>query len=382
MSVTRSKKGKSTLSKLIAWLHLWPGIISGVIVVFVCLTGTSIVFFDEILNAINKQALHVVPGEKRKSLEELIATVRNKWPDRVVSYVIAYKEPDRSVKALTFSRVEEHAPLTMVYLNPYSGQIIKTDATYDWFYILAHLHNSLLLEETGAWIVDIATIIFVLQLITGLVLWWPKNKSAAKQRFWFRWKKTTQWKRKNYDLHNILGFYTLVMGIMLGITGLIMAFSPVKKAVASVFGGANVEAFEQRLDNMKNTVTVFPLDSVANRYFAKEQVREVQFLTYNIDSSAFYLLTAACNVRLLSHNDGKLYFIDKASGKEMKAPEEHDIYEKVDNINMQLHMGNWLTPAGKILSFIAGLVCTSLPVTGFYIWWGRRNKEKRATRKV
>jgi len=31
----------------------------------------------------------------------------------------------------------------------------------------------------------------------------------------------------------------------------------------------------------------------------------------------------------------------------------------------------------KILAFFASLVSASLPVTGFLVWWGRRNKERR-----
>jgi uncharacterized iron-regulated membrane protein len=32
---------------------------------------------------------------------------------------------------------------------------------------------------------------------------------------------------------------------------------------------------------------------------------------------------------------------------------------------------------GKILMFFASLIVASLPVTGFYIWWGRRQKKIR-----
>jgi uncharacterized iron-regulated membrane protein len=31
-------------------------------------------------------------------------------------------------------------------------------------------------------------------LITGIVLWWPKNKAARKQRFSFKWKNIKSWK--------------------------------------------------------------------------------------------------------------------------------------------------------------------------------------------
>ncbi|MFB2119050.1 hypothetical protein [Parapedobacter sp. 2B3] len=35
--------------------------------------------------------------------------------------------------------------------------------------------------------------------------------------------------------------------------------------------------------------------------------------------------------------------------------------------------------ATKILYFIASLICASLPITGFYIWWGKRKKRPRGT---
>jgi uncharacterized iron-regulated membrane protein len=66
-------------------------------------------------------------------------------------------------------------------------------------------------QEWGTYVVGIPVIIFLIMLITGIVLWWPKNKAARKQRFRFQWKDTTQWKRKNYDLHNILGFTPLFL---------------------------------------------------------------------------------------------------------------------------------------------------------------------------
>ncbi|HEY5825404.1 MAG TPA: PepSY-associated TM helix domain-containing protein, partial [Cyclobacteriaceae bacterium] len=50
--------------------------------------------------------------------------------------------------------------------------------------------------------------------------------------------------------------------------------------------------------------------------------------------------------------------------------------DKLARMNYDLHVGAvWGLP-GKILAFIASLICASLPITGIYIWWGRRKKEK------
>jgi len=76
-------------------------------------------------------------------------------------------------------------------------------------------------------------------LISGIVLWWPKNKSARKQRVWFRWKNIMSWKRKNYDLHSILGFYSAFFALIAAITGLFYAFFTVQALVYVVFSGGN-----------------------------------------------------------------------------------------------------------------------------------------------
>jgi uncharacterized iron-regulated membrane protein len=46
--------------------------------------------------------------------------------------------------------------------------------------------------------------------------------------------------------------------------------------------------------------------------------------------------------------------------------------------NYDIHVGAILGLPGKILAFLASLICASLPVTGFMIWWGRRHNKRPA----
>jgi uncharacterized iron-regulated membrane protein len=52
--------------------------------------------------------------------------------------------------------------------------------------------------------------------------------------------------------------------------------------------------------------------------------------------------------------------------------------EKLITANYDIHVGAILGLPGKILAFIASFICGMLPVTGFIIWWGRRNKSTPA----
>nr|WP_277603215.1 PepSY-associated TM helix domain-containing protein [Sphingobacterium sp. DR205] len=46
------------------------------------------------------------------------------------------------------------------------------------------------------------------------------------------------------------------------------------------------------------------------------------------------------------------------------------------NSNYDIHVGKIAGRTGMWIAFIASLICASLPVTGFYIWYGRKFKKK------
>ncbi len=56
--------------------------------------------------------------------------------------------------------------------------------------------------------------------------------------------------------------------------------------------------------------------------------------------------------------------------------------EKIIGMNYDIHVGAiWGLP-GKILAFLASLVCASLPVTGLIIWLNKKKKAKKKPQKV
>jgi uncharacterized iron-regulated membrane protein len=55
---------------------------------------------------------------------------------------------------------------------------------------------------------------------------------------------------------------------------------------------------------------------------------------------------------------------------------------KMNNMNYDIHVGQVLGLTGKIIAFLASLICASLPVTGFIIWLGKRKKPKKNTIKA
>jgi uncharacterized iron-regulated membrane protein len=50
------------------------------------------------------------------------------------------------------------------------------------------------------------------------------------------------------------------------------------------------------------------------------------------------------------------------------------------NSNKDIHTGRIYGLGTQILAFLASSICASLPISGFLIWWGKRNKKNKKTR--
>ena len=138
----KKTKNKSLFNRINAWLHLWPSIVAGVVVVFVCITGTIIVYGDEIMDWTAGDAKYVQPGEERISAEEIMLNLSEAHPGFAVSEFVFFKDPKRSIRLRAFNRKERK--LSMFYMNPYTGEVLKKDDTIYFFFVTAHLHASFL----------------------------------------------------------------------------------------------------------------------------------------------------------------------------------------------------------------------------------------------
>jgi uncharacterized iron-regulated membrane protein len=374
--MNKGKSKKSIFSRLNAWLHLWTGIFAGIILVFVALTGTIVVYGDEIIEWSAGKARYTQQVQpERLPIETLMANMHKAYPKAKLSEVTVYRNPQRTVRFRVFAPGKG---LAFAYADPYSGEVLKYDRTANFFYIMAHLHASLLWHGPGSWIVDIATIIFLIELISGIILWWPAkwNKRARDASFKIKWK--ARFKRVNYDLHNVLGFYSSILALILTITGLIIAFHPLAESTIKLFAGDPETAWQKKMPKNDAGKPTFAINSVFEQEFIKHPQQKMgQIWLYNLDSSGFYSVTTASNLGLKSAENAQIAFVDKYTGQDISIPPKSLKGEYIENIVWQLHMGTWMGPAGKLFTFICGLICTSLPVTGFLIWWHRGRKRKK-----
>jgi len=366
-----------TVKKLIGKIHLWLGLASGLVVLVLGITGCILAFELEIRKLTEPQQF--VKAESKEYLPpSILKAEAEKYLDRKKINGMEYPGSGRSTIAYYYDADN----YKLVALNPYSGKMLKVkNMNRDFFRIVLNGHFYLWLPPaTGQPIVASATLIFLIMMITGLILWWPKNKAARKQRFSIKWN--ARWRRVNYDLHNVFGFYMTWIAIFLAITGLVMGFQWFAKSVYWVSSAG--KTMPEDIHPSSDTLAKKAGYDIADHLWAEmiQQKGEKESI------GVYYPLTTTDPLEItINHRPGTyynmdFYHFDQYTGVELPATgtyagafRDASVPDKIKRMNYDIHVGAVLGLPGKILAFFASLIAASLPVTGFYIWWGRRKKK-------
>lgn len=373
--------------KIIGFTHLWLGLLSGLVVFVVSLTGCLYAFQQEIQDTLQDFRFSKVENKAILPPSAFEAVARKTLP-KAHLHAINYPAKGRSVEAIFFDFApNEH--YYIVYHNPYTAEVLHVQNMEETFFhwVLDGHYYLWLPPEIGQPITSYATLIFVFLLITGIVLWWPKNKAAAKQRFWFRWKDATQWKRKNYDLHNILGFYSSTLLLIIAVTGIFFGIQWFTYLIYNATGGEKNLLFTEPV-SQKPIQTNFkkPVTDLIWEKMKAEHPDAVSLEVHAIESDSS---TIGANV---NKKDGVYWsidyrYFDQYTLKEISVDhvygrlKDANVADKLIRMTYDIHTGGILGFAGKVLAFLLSVVATSLPITGFMVWWGRRKKKERTAVK-
>lgn len=371
---------KDRFKKTVRNIHLWLGLTSGIIVFIIAITGCLYAFQEEIQDItetyrfVEKQDSPFLPPS------ELEKIARKELPGKSL-HAIKYNGSEKSAEAIFYHY--EPTYYHILYINPYSGKVLeKANMEEGFFRFILDGHFYLWLpHEIGQTVCATATLIFLIMIITGLILWYPKNKKAAKQRFWFRWKKGLKWKRKNYDLHNITGFYVMSIALVFAITGLVWGFQWFAFSYYTAIGGEKSLIYTDPVSKKENSIARVekPLDKVwelMNKEYPKAQSIEVH--PPETDTAS---IAANANLDKGTYWKMDYRYFDQYS---LKEKEVGHIYGKLQNastsdklmrMNYDIHTGAVLGLPGKIFAFLISLMIASLPITGFLIWYGRKYKK-------
>lgn len=368
-----------TVKKIIGKVHLWLGFTSGIIVFVIAVTGCLYAFQAEISALTGKSYRKVAQQNASYLPPTRIKEIAEKQLPGKHPHSVQYGAKDEAAR-VTFYAIEPEY-YYVIYVNPYSGEVLKVkNMNRDFFrWVLMGHYYLWLPPAVGQQIAIYATIIFVVMMITGLILWWPRNKAARKQRFSIKW--SAAWRRKNYDLHNVLGFYVTWVVIFMAITGLVFGWQLLANAIYKTAGGKKSLTYQEPFSDTTKVdqAATWPVDRLWLQM--QQEHRDAETIEMHFPVNAKSAIEAAINTDASTYWRMDYRFFDQYTLKEI--PVEH-IYgrfkdakgaDKLLRMNYDIHVGAIMGLPGKILAFFGSLIAASLPITGFMIWWGRRKKK-------
>jgi uncharacterized iron-regulated membrane protein len=422
-------------------IHLYLALAAGLVFFIQCLTGTVLVFEEEITHAIHPEryTVAVAPGQPRLPLAQLASQFSQAHPkDKVLGFKV-YADPARSVE-LTYrdSKAKPGGPRgegggrgemgrtqgeggrnqgatggeraqrnasgregrgeggpggpgkgrpergSTVYLNPYNGQVIglQTEKQLPVFKFAEDLHRRLLAGEVGKALSGLSALFILVITATGIVLWWPKTRAMLTGRLRIKWGASG--KRLTHDLHIVLGFYTSLFLFGIALTGVIMSY---RWATESLFTLTN----SRPTVGLLAPVSAQPSSPRAVAYDAALRTGQATYRTAEFwrvgapkDSAAAIAVSAPSTLPLRSAGLDTL-FVDRTTGAALG---QH-LYARqaagsqLRRLAKPLHTGELGGIWTKILALVVTLCSLTFPITGVLMWLNRtRKKSGKASRRA
>jgi uncharacterized iron-regulated membrane protein len=207
------------LRKALFQVHLWTGVALGLYVLVVSVTGSAIVFRNELYKSLWPGPTTVAISGPPLTHDQLRSAARRAYPQYKVSWIWDTTRRNQAANQAVEIWMDRDGHRKERLFDPYTGQDLGESRPYSiqllaW---LADLHINLLGGKVGRIVNGVGAIFIVIISITGAVIWWPGV------RIWRRglaMQPASNWKLFNWELHSVIGFWMLPVVFVFGVVGI------------------------------------------------------------------------------------------------------------------------------------------------------------------
>ena len=371
-------------------IHLWLSVPFGIVITLVCFSGAMLVFEKELTRLFGEDIYKVEKTDGSPlSVDSVAAVVARTLPEGVrVTGVTVGGDPVEAYK-VNLSKPKRAA----VYVDQYTGEVKGRQERPAFFSAMFRLHRWLL--DTGrpegrpAWgkiIVGVSTVMFVVALVSGVVVWWPKTRRALRNSLKISVRKGRfhLW----HSLHVAGGMYALLLLLAMALTGLTWSFPWYRSAFYAVFGvEMTAKGGAHGADDGKNGGGKERNGRSGGRRAAAAEPAAWQKVydrlrADNPHSASITVGNGTASVTFSKFGNSRAadrYTFDRHTGHITSAVKYADSVpsDKLRGWIYSVHTGTFGGLLTRVLWFIASLFGASLPLTGYWLWLRRLRKKRR-----
>lgn len=339
-------------------IHMITGLISGIFVFVICLSGSLLVFKNEF----NKLAYPSVNGGggQQITLDSAYSSVHRSYPKAQISHCEIPASMNEIFVFSIYDSVYKNGTKSFpVFVHPQTGVVMGFHPNGLYFMNwMSVLHNSFHAGKRGEWLLGFVALLFLLSLLSGCILY----RRSMADTILFR-KKVF---RKG-NLHQVIGTWALLFNLMMGVTGFWMQryvfkssfyqsddYTPVLKASPRLsfnFDSSYKQAQKKHPDFTGHVI-----------YFSQSSKGKTAIYGSNRFNSFIHSKKFADAIML----DSAGRIARTAFVNEIDADSRYDI------INAQVHYGQYGGLLVKLIYGLFGMTGALLSITGFLLWMRRK----------
>src|SRR5712671_2261900 len=200
-------------------VHLWSGVILAAYVVVVGLTGSALVFRQELQRVTFARYFDV--RRPAGAADAPVATLASKLGAAYPGFELAGIDYPTARRGTYLSYLVKGSSLVSAFSDPTTGDVIGELPKTSWITRLQDLHFNLLAGSRGRAVNGIGALSLIALFATGLVIWWPGIA---------RWGRalvvdvSRPWTRINWELHGAVGVWLFALLMLWAVTGVEFAF--------------------------------------------------------------------------------------------------------------------------------------------------------------
>lgn len=361
-----------TLRKVILTIHLYLGLVAGIFLVILGLTGSVMAFEGDLSHWLHPDLWYVTPRARLLPELDMVSVAQNRFaPARVLAVQFS---PARNL-----AQVIQMTDGTTAYINPYDGTVLgDTVGVSNLERALGYVHQLHLrlvpipqsapeLAAAGKTIVSVAGLFLCLLVPTGLTLWW-RNKRASFNWRAFNWK--TSWFKVFYDAHQTIGIYAALFLFIASITGILIGFDAGEKLIYSVTRSsrpAPPKSFASIPIPGATPITPDHVIEIARR--AMPGATPAMMVMPQRPAGSFTVLMRVPEETSASVHSSVV--VDQFSGKVLNVRNflADSTGYRVIRFNRSVHTGDVFGLPSHILVSLSSLLLVAMVITGLVIWW-------------
>ena len=357
-------------------VHLWMGIVLSLYFILIGVTGSLLVFRQELETLAGVKPWHGIHAKRPfADIVTVIDNVQAAYPGARVLSALTPTEADPFFVA-TMQSADHSLTQLKVAVHPVTGEVLGRMPRADsWVAVVQRLHVNLLMGRTGRKLNGVAAGFLMLLNVTGLVVWWPGIKS------WTRALKVDfgrKWRRINFDLHRAAGFWTLAVVSAWAVSGVYFAWPSETIELVKRFSpviAARPPAVRVQPKNVESAPVLH--DMIAQAH-AADPGTTLRGLAFPATARSPLLIFMRRGNGIGYEYADTLYF-DPYDGKHLTTW-RYGINQSLGDwfiwLQVPLHFGTYWGMGIKILWAALGLTVPLLTITGAVMYWNRALRRK------